>query len=73
LIEGTLLSLDAVVDVEFLLNGVPHVVRRKASGDLSLKIGDAPFQPCTEQNVRELLPIRAYSQKQTERGGSAPR
>jgi len=70
LIEGTLLPLDAVVDVSFLLNGVMHIVRRKASGELSLKIGNAPFQTCTEQNVRELLPIRAYSQKQLSAVGA---
>jgi len=70
LIEGTLLPLDAVVDVSFLLNGVPHIVRRKASGDLTLKIADTAFQPCTEQNVRELLPIRAYSQKQLSAVGA---
>jgi chromosome segregation protein len=36
LIEGTLLPLDAVIDISFLLNGVAHVVRRKASGELGL-------------------------------------
>lgn len=70
LIEGTLLPLDAVVDISFLLNGVPHIVRRKASGDLTLKIGDTPLQTCTEQNVRELLPVRAYSQKQLSAVGA---
>jgi chromosome segregation protein len=70
LIDGTLLPLDAVVDISFLLNGVSHVIRRKASGELTLKIGDASFQPCTEQNVRELLPVRAYSQKQLSAVGA---
>jgi chromosome segregation protein len=70
LIEGTLLPLDAVLDVSFLLNGVTHIVRRKATGELSLKIGDTPFQACAEQNVRELLPIRAYSQKQLSAVGA---
>lgn len=70
LIEGTLLPLDAVVDISFLLNGVSFVVRRKASGDLTLKISDAPFQACTEQNIRELLPVRAYSQKQLSAVGA---
>ena len=70
LIEGTLLPLEAVVDVFFLLNGVTHIVRRKATGELSLKIGGAEFQSCTEQNVRELLPVRAYSQKQLSAVGA---
>jgi chromosome segregation protein len=70
LIDGTLLPLDAAVDISFLLNGVSHVIRRRASGELTLKIGDASFQSCTEQNVRELLPIRAYSQKQLSAVGA---
>ncbi len=70
LIEGTLLPIEAVVDVWFLLNGVQHVVRRKASGELTLQIGDAGFHSCTEQNVRDLLPIRAYSQKQLSAVGA---
>lgn len=70
LIEGTLLPLAASVDVSFLLNGVPHTVRRRASGELTLKIGEERFQPCTEQDVRELLPIRAYSQKQLSAVGA---
>ncbi len=70
LIEGTLLPLDAVADITFLLNDVSHTVRRKASGELTLRIGDAPFQACTEQNVRELLPVRAYSQKQLSAVGA---
>jgi len=70
LIEGTLLPLGAVVDIFFVLNDVQHVVRRKASGELTLKIGDAGFQSCTEQNVRELLQVRAYSQKQLSAVGA---
>jgi chromosome segregation protein len=70
LIEGTLLPLDSVIDISFLLNEVLHIVRRKVSGELTLKIGDAPFQACTEQNVRELLPVRAYSQKQLSAVGA---
>ncbi len=70
LIEGTLVPLAASVDVSFLLDDVLHTVRRRASGELKLKIGDAPFETCTEQDVRELLPIRAYSQKQLSAVGA---
>ena len=56
--------------MSFLLSDVPHVVRRKASGELSIKIADRPFEPCTEENVRELLPIRAFSQKQLSAVGA---
>lgn len=70
LIEGTLLPMKGAVDITFALNEVPHVIRRKASGELSMKIGDEPFEACAEQNVRELLPIRAYSQKQLSAVGA---
>jgi chromosome segregation protein len=65
LIEKTLLPFDAAVQVSFMKNEIPHVVRRKAnSGEMLLKIGDGEFEGCTEENIRNLLPIQAYSQKQ---------
>jgi putative AbiEii toxin of type IV toxin-antitoxin system/AAA domain-containing protein len=70
LIENTLLPLSAAIDVCFLVDDVPHAVRRKAAGELLLKIGAAPFQPCSEDNVRDLLSVRAYSQKQLSAVGA---
>ncbi|MDO8721227.1 MAG: AAA family ATPase [Syntrophales bacterium] len=65
LIEKTLLPFDATVQVSFMKNEISHVVRRKAnSGEMLLKIGDGEFEDCTEENIRNLLPIQAYSQKQ---------
>jgi type III restriction enzyme len=41
------------------------VVRRKANpSEILLKIGAGEFEVCTEENIRNLLPIQAYSQKQ---------
>ena len=34
------------------------------TNEISLKIGLGEFEPCSEENVRNLLPIQAYSQKQ---------
>src|SRR5262249_43036717 len=70
LIDNTLIPFAATVDVSFLVDEVPHVVRRKAAGDLLLKIGEGAFQPCTEDNVRSLLPVRAFSQKQLSAVGA---
>jgi chromosome segregation protein len=70
LIENTLLPLSATIDVCFLVDDVPHVVRRKAAGELLLRIGEGPFQPCSEDNVRDLLSVRAYSQKQLSAVGA---
>jgi chromosome segregation protein len=65
LIDLTLEPVDGQVEVHFLLNGIPHVVRRYSrSGDLHLKIGSNELMPATESEVRALLPIQAYSQRQ---------
>lgn len=65
LIEGTLKPLSATVDVAFTVNGVPHQVRRASTdGSVQIKVGEDEFRPCTESEVRTLLPIQAYSQKQ---------
>lgn len=65
LIEQTLKPLAATVDVRFLLNGVPHLVRRTSvDGSLQIKVADAELRRCSEEEVRSLLPIQAFSQKQ---------
>lgn len=65
LISSTLEPTDSTVEVHFTVNEIPHVVRRRAtSGELTLKVGNADFVKTRESDVRELLPIRAYSQKQ---------
>lgn len=65
LIDGTLKALGATVQVNYVLNGVPHVVRRAAvDGSVKMKIGSGDLAACTEEEVRALLPIQAYSQKQ---------
>lgn len=65
LIENTLKPLNAAVDVSFSVNDVVHVVRRDSKdGSLLIKIGNDDMRPCNEAEVRALLPIQAYSQKQ---------
>lgn len=65
LINNTLLPLEAVATVSFLLNGIPHVVRRNArTKQLLLKVGTEEFRECHEDTIRDLLPVQAYSQKQ---------
>jgi len=70
LIDNTLQKFDGDVHVTFLLNDVKHIVKRSSKRqDILLKIGDAEFVPATEQQVRNLLPIQAYSQKQLSNVG----
>jgi chromosome segregation protein len=65
LISATLAPLGASVEVHFSLNEIAHVVRRNSSsGELLLKVGQEEFRRVTEADIRELLPIQAYSQKQ---------
>jgi len=65
LIEATLKSLKAHVEVDFTINGIPHVVRRDAAtGEINLQVGDGKFAKATEASIQSLLPIQAYSQKQ---------
>lgn len=65
LIENTLKPLSATVEVCFTVNDVVHVVRRDSKdGSLLIKIGNDDMRSCNEAEVRALLPIQAYSQKQ---------
>ena len=65
LIARTLAPYSAVVQVNLMINGVRHAIRRNAgSGEIALKIGDAAFEKCVGEDVRRLLPIHAYSQKE---------
>ena len=65
LIDHTLRPLKATVEVKFEVNGVPHTVRRNSeNGELLMKIAADDMRPCSEDDVRRLLPIQAYSQKQ---------
>lgn len=65
LIDKTLRPLNSTVQVTYVLNGVPHVIRRSSiDGTVQMKIGAGDMRPCTEEEVRALLPIQAYSQKQ---------
>lgn len=70
LVENTLTKYDATVEVRFEVNGVPHMVRRRSkSGEVLLKIAQGELEACTPEDIRTLLPIQAYSQKQLSRVG----
>ncbi|HEV2523417.1 MAG TPA: AAA family ATPase [Candidatus Acidoferrales bacterium] len=65
LIDDTLQKVDGEVVVTFLLNDVKHIIKRNSkTQEIHLKIGDADFTQTTEQDVRNLFPVQAYSQKQ---------
>ena len=65
LIENTLTPNNASVDVTMIVNGVSHQVHRcSRDGSVSIKIAGRELQPCGDGDIRALLPIQAYSQKQ---------
>lgn len=64
LIEKTLAALGGSVQVSLLVNGTTHVVRRYVDGRVLLKVGNSDLVASTETEIRTLLPIQAYSQKQ---------
>lgn len=65
LIGDTLEKLNGEVIVSFLINGVEHIVKRNSSTqEIVLKIGTGKFAQATEEEVRNLFPVQAYSQKQ---------
>jgi chromosome segregation protein len=64
-IDDTLQSFDGEVHTVLMINGVQHIVKRSSkTKETQLKIADEPFQQVSSQEVRNLLPIQAYSQKQ---------
>jgi chromosome segregation protein len=65
LINQTLTPYESRVDVHLSINGVPHIVRKFAkSGDVQIKVSGDEFERTTEADIRALLPVHAYSQKQ---------
>lgn len=65
LLNGTLRPVQGRVEVRYSVHDTPHIVRRDSvANTLEIKIGDGPFEPISEEQVRSLLPIQAYSQKQ---------
>ena len=65
LIKKTLEVVACIVQVDCKINGVLHSARRNSeSGEIHLRIGTGTWIAVTEENVREKIPIQAYSQKQ---------
>lgn len=47
------------------INGIEHIVKRNSvTKEIQLKIGHDDFEKATEEEIRRLIPIQAYSQKQ---------
>ncbi len=65
LIEKTLKDVGGEVRIFFIVNGTRHIIKRNPdSEDVLLKVGDGDFQNVRPQQIKDLLPIQSYSQKQ---------
>jgi len=65
LIEKTLIPYAGEVRITFSLNGITHFIKRNSkTKEILLKIGDGDFDLVNEDEIRRILPIQAYSQKQ---------
>jgi chromosome segregation protein len=65
LIEKTLVPYSGEVRITASINGIEHIVKRNStSKEIQLKIGSGEFEKVTEEEIRRLIPIQAYSQKQ---------
>lgn len=65
LIDKTLVPFSGEVRITASVNGIEHIVKRNSvTKEIQLKIGIDGFEKVTEEEVRRLIPIQAYSQKQ---------
>ena len=65
LIQRTLADVGGEVRITMEKNGILHIVKRNSkSREILLKIGDGEFQQVKEDDIRKILPIQSYSQKQ---------
>lgn len=65
LISKTLTAMEGEVRITMEKNSILHIVKRNSkTKEILLKIGDADFQQVKEDDIRKLLPIQSYSQKQ---------
>jgi chromosome segregation protein len=65
LIDKTLVPYSGEVRITASVNGIEHIVKRNSvTKEIQLKIGNNDFEKVTEEEVRRLIPIQAYSQKQ---------
>ncbi|WP_312046740.1 TrlF family AAA-like ATPase [Anaerotignum sp.] len=70
LMEKTLIPYEGEVRITFIVNGIIHVVKRNSvTKGIQLKIGSGNFEQVKEEQIRTILPIQGYSQKQLSNVG----
>ncbi|MEA4940794.1 MAG: AAA family ATPase [Christensenella sp.] len=65
LIEKTLIPYGGEVRITFIANGTTHIIKRNSvTKEIHLKIGSGEFEQVKEDQIRNILPVQGYSQKQ---------
>jgi len=65
LVQDTLIQARGCVTVHWVVDDTVHIVRHdSASREITLQVGGEEPRSVTAEEVRDLLPIRGYSQKQ---------
>lgn len=65
LIQKTLTDVGGEVRITMIKNGTQHIVKRNSeSKEVLLRIGEGEFEQVKEEDIRKILPIQSYSQKQ---------
>jgi len=70
LIKNTLTEVGGDVRLTMYKNGVPHIVKKSSTTNVThLKIAANPFEQVNEEDIRRILPVQSYSQKQLSNVG----
>jgi type III restriction enzyme len=65
LIKDTLKKVGGQVTVHWIVDGVPHVVNwNSTTKEIKLRVAEKEEQTVTPESIKNILPIRSYSQKQ---------
>jgi len=65
LIEDTLKKVGGQVTVHWIVDGVPHVVNwNSTTKEIKLRVAEKEEQTVVPDSIKNILPIRSYSQKQ---------
>jgi chromosome segregation protein len=65
LIENTLMPIGSILEITISVNGIEYVIKRSAENfDIHLKAKGEDYREVKSDEIRSLIPIQAYSQKQ---------
>ncbi len=65
LIENTLIPIEGILEISISVNGIEYVIKKNSeSSEVLLKTKGEDYKEVKSAEIRSLIPIQAYSQKQ---------